>query len=228
MSAESSGAKRYEIGKNVTRVIVGGLERIGLLPRFEIPFFAKETYKLLGLARDPTPQEEEALKKKGIIFRPVKKLSYVQVVESDEDYFLPSESIIASKFDTLRNYLPPDDVRVGINPEHMLMHPRYESPDNQWERIKKYSEELQEDYPHARGVMLPATFYAQLVKAIQEETSQELLGSIFIGTLDMIPKSGGNLFIGRYSSGQPLQVITEPQESGFSTAALPAVIFIKK
>ena len=75
----------------------------------------QQTYELLALVREPTEEEKETLKKRGIVFLFTEIKSLFQVVSQDSNYFWSGEQEYVDSKTELRDYVPPVPLQVGLN-----------------------------------------------------------------------------------------------------------------
>lgn len=190
--------------------------------------FRQQTYEVLSQVREPTPEEKEALKDRGIVFLFVESKSYAQVVREDPDHFWDEELDYTIDKPALRDYVLPVAVEVGLNPDALAMPGGFgESQRVQLEMIERRSQELQQEFPDARVIMLPVTGYAQADRAYKEITGDVLFRNYFARGLDML-SPGYVAIAGRHQPAYRFNV-HDWRDCGFDiVGAVPAVVFVKK
>lgn len=188
-----------------------------------------QTYDLLSLVRGPSAEEKEALRKRGIIFLPTHKKSLAQVVSEDPDYFWDAELSYMNLRPHLRDYVPPVPMMVGLNLEQLAIPGSFnKSQKKQLEMIERLSKKLQQEFPDARVIMLPATAYAQADKAYSaKKTGEVLFRDIFVGALDQASE-GYVAGVGRDRYDSRLRVDGWSAEGSGFIGAVPAVVFLRK
>lgn len=187
----------------------------------------QQTYDLLSQVREPSVDEKEALKGKGIVFLPIAVKSYAQVVDEDPGHFLERELTIAMSRQSLRDYMPPVAMSFGLNPETLALPDSFnKSQADQLQMIDDYSQTLQAEFPDARAVMLPVTAYVQADRAHKETTGEVLFSSYFARALDMVSEVEV-AFVGRFDPSHGLLAFYCNAHDGAPIlGAVPAVVFV--
>ena len=190
----------------------------------------QQTYGLLSLVREPSSDEKDALKERGIKFLPVTSISYAQVVAADTAYFRDRQLEYANARPELRGYVLPVAVEIGLrhSPELALSSSFGKPQETQLRMIDEYSQELQKQFPDVRAIMLPSTGYAQVDRAYKAETGEVLFRVYYARALDNF--SGGYaVHVGRYDPSHPLSVNEWLADDGHhNVVAVPAVVFLRK
>jgi hypothetical protein len=189
----------------------------------------QQTYGLLSLVREPSSDEKDALKERGIKFVHVESRSYAQVVAEDTAYFRNEQLEYANARPELRGYVLPVAVEVGLKPSELALPDSFgKSRETQLRMIDEYSQELQKQFPDVRAIMLPSTGYAQVDRAYKAETGEVLFRVYYARALDNF--SGGYaVHVGRYDPSHPLSVNEWLADDGHhNVAAVPAVVFLRK
>lgn len=190
----------------------------------------KQTYELLRLVREPSVDEKEALKGRGIKFLHVASRSYAQVVAEDPEYFWDKELEYANARPELRDYALPVAVEVGLrHPSELALPGSFDkSRKTQLQMIEEYSQKLQLQFPNIRAIMLPSTGYAQADRAYQAETGEVLFRNYFARALDNL--SGGfAVLAGRNGRSRRFHVVGWDADRGIGNiGAVPAVVFLRK
>lgn len=187
-----------------------------------------QTYELLSMVREPSTEEQEALKARGIVFLPADTRTYAQVVAGDPGHFWKDELKYANERSVLKGYKLPVATTFGVSPTELAISGSFGQPmQAQLEMIEARSQALQQEFPDARAIMLPVTAYAQADHAYKETTGEVLFPNFFARGLDMLSEvyaaSAGRLDPSR-------QFGVHGWERGFgydSVGAVPAVVFVK-
>ncbi len=185
-----------------------------------------ETYELLKSVREPSAEEKEALKSR-LIFLPVRRLSYAQVVAEDEKYYLDGELNWANARPAMRDYALPVAVEMGFRLKEPALKGSFDkSQAYQLKMIEESSQTLQAEFPNARAIMLPVTGYAQADKALKANTGQVLIKDFFARGLDVLSEVRAAV-AGRGGPGKRFRVDGWDARLGYpNVGALPAVVFV--
>lgn len=214
----------------ITRNIEGG-DGVGKYlakePKAPSVDLREQTYHLLSQVREPSTDEKEALKGRGIVFLPVASKSYAQVVSEDPAWFWDKELKYANARAELRDYVLPVAVEIGLRlPSKLSLPNSYtKSRKTHLEMIDAYSQELQAEFPDARAIMLPSTGYAQADRAYKAVWGSELFWDEFTFALD-------NLYgvfeaaAGRHVPSDKFRVGGWFRRGHPLVGAVPAVVFI--
>ncbi len=188
----------------------------------------QQTYELLSLVREPTPDEKEALKGRGIVFLPVDTKTYAQVVAEDPAHFWESELNYANGRPVLRDYALPVAVEIGLKPTELAMPGSFsKSQKVQLEMAEARSQELKQEFPDVRVIMLPVTGYAQWDHAYNEKFGEVAFKNYFARGLDMLSEVNA-ADAGRFVPSERFDVNEWDADYGSSHVALvPAVVFVK-
>lgn len=189
----------------------------------------QQTYELLALVREPTEEEKEALKERGIVFLPTETKSLSQVVSEDQDYFWSGELDYVDSKTELRDYIPPVPLQVGLNFENPAIPGSFNrSKSVQLEMIERRSQELQKEFPDARLVMLPSTVYSQADEAYKKKTGKVFFTTFFARALDQTSEVD-SADVGRNAPAPRLHVDEWRAGRGNDRiGAVPAVVFLRK
>jgi len=188
----------------------------------------QQTYEMLSLIRKPSVEETEALKDRGIVFLPADTKTYAQVVASNPAHFWKDELEYANGKPALRDFALPVSTEIGLNPARLAIPGSFgKSMKDQLEMIEAGSQELQQELPDARLVMLPVTAYAQADHAYKETTGEVLFKYYFARCLDMLSGviaagAGRDDPSGQFSVGGWLA----DDGTGY-VGAVPAVVFVR-
>ena len=185
----------------------------------------QQTYELLSQGREPSRDEKDALRERGIVFLPIATKSYAKVVAEDPAHFWDKELEFANT--KLREYASPVAVEVGLRPSELALPGSFgKSRETQLTMIEDYSQELQKQFPNIRAIMLPSTGYAQADRAYKAQTGEVLFRNYFARVLD------DNLFGGAGAAGRNgpssqfliIEWLTDSGRGG--VGAVPAVVFV--
>lgn len=187
-----------------------------------------QTYDLLHLVREPSAEEKEALRGRGIVFLPLRRLSYAQVVAEDPSHFWDKELDYANGRPALRDYTLPVEVSAGFNPTSLVLPNSFNRfRQVQLEVIGAYSQSLQTEFPDARAIMLPSTGYAQADRAYKLETGEVLFRNYFARALDNLSEVHA-AYAGRSDPSRQFHVVDWHAGKGHDcVGAVPAVVFIR-
>ncbi len=231
MLVATSQAWREAYGEFPLPKPTGKTETLQAEPRTEqapVDDLRLRTYELLSMVREPSAEEEDALKGRGIVFLPADKRTYAQVVAGDSSHFWNDELTYANGESALRTYSLPIATKVGLNPTELAIPGSFNQPmQSELKMIEARSQALQQEFPDARAIMLPVTAYAQADYAYKKETGQVLLPNFFARGLDML-SWGISAFAGRPDPW--LQFCVSECRDDFGddfVCAVPAVVFVK-
>lgn len=187
-----------------------------------------QTYEILSMVREPSAEEKEALKGRGIVFLPADTRTYAQVVAGDPAHFWKDELTYANGKPALRDYALLVATQVGLNPTELAIPGSFDQPTNaQLEIIKARSQALQQEFPDARLIMLPVTAYAQADQAYKQVTGEVLFKNYFARGLDMLSGVDSAL-AGRGGPSEQFCVDEWDAACGSGlVGAVPAVVFVK-
>lgn len=233
-------APDFATGLQIVDDVVASLQKRGLLPKAKdflkvkpeaVPEvdLRQQTYDLLPLVREPSEQEKEALEKRGFVFHPIQAKSYAQVVAEDPDYFWPNELRYANARVELRDFTPPV-MEVALNPTQVALPDSFDkSRPVQLAMIDKFSQdEIENEFPEAKAIMLPVTAYAQADRAYKQRTNEVLFRKYFARGLDNISEVRAAT-AGR--NDPDLQFSVAGWDAGLGrdvVGAVPAVVFLRK
>jgi hypothetical protein len=188
-----------------------------------------QTYEILSMVREPSPEEQEALKGRGIIFLPVDTRTYAQVVQGDPAHFWKDELTYATKRPALKDYALSVATQVGLKPSELAIPGSFNQPMNiQLGMIENGSQELQKELPDARLIMLPVTAYAQADHAYKDITHEVLFKNYFARGLDMLSEVLA-AHAGRSAPSERFRVFGWLADYGIDhVGAVPAVVFVRK
>lgn len=180
-----------------------------------------KTYEILSMVREPSAEEIEALKGRGIVFLPADTRTYAQVAAGDPAHFWNDEL-------KYPNYKLPVATQVGLNPTELAIPGSFNLPINlQLEMIETRSQALQQEFPNARLIMLPVTAYAQADHAHKEATGEVLFTNFFARGLDMLSEVHSAI-AGRRDPSRQFDVIGWHADLGDAyVGTVPAVVFVK-
>lgn len=189
------------------------------------PDLRTETFNLLGSLREPTVEEQAAIKEKGGIILEVEAKSLQQVYDENPGYF---DYVNSSK--PLREYTPPQAFKVAVFPQKLrIPKSNNSSRAEQLEQTGEYSRsEIEPDFPGARAIMLPLTGIAQLDIGFQKENDgKKLLPDFWVGALDEVGSDVTD--VGRVRPGYRLDALTWDRGRRCpSVWALSTVVFTRE
>src|SRR3989338_11079457 len=126
----------------------------------------QQQYDLLPWIRVPSLEEKGALKKRGIIFLPAGTQSLDQMTSEDPGYFKSNTPKYLIVRPLLMEYVLPAPIWVGLNPEQPAIPCSFnKSQKEQLGIIQDLSWNLQQEFPDARAVILPAVALALIDSA---------------------------------------------------------------
>lgn len=190
-----------------------------------VPDLRAETFNLLGSLREPTVEEQAAIKEKGGIILEVEAKSLQQVYDENPGYF---DYVNSSK--SLREYTPPQAFKVAVFPQKLRIPKSNNSTRaEQLEQTGEYSKsKIEPDFPGARAIMLPLTGIAQLDIGFQKENhGKKLLVDFWVGALDEVGSHVAD--IGRGRPGDRLDAGTWYSDYRYPYVwALSTVVFTRE
>ncbi|KKQ95310.1 MAG: hypothetical protein A3C27_02085 [Candidatus Levybacteria bacterium RIFCSPHIGHO2_02_FULL_39_36] len=147
----------------------------------------QQQYDLLPWIRVPSLEEKGALKKRGIIFLPAGTQSLDQMTSEDPGYFKSNTPKYLIVRPLLMEYVLPAPIWVGLNPEQPAIPCSFnKSQKEQLGIIQDLSWNLQQEFPDARAVILPAVALALIDRAYFEQTGQPLFKNFYARALDQV------------------------------------------
>ena len=214
-------AVRYADGIGQMNKLAEGLFKDGKLPeRFRSSantgveavspedLLRQQMYELLGRAVNPTEEEKRELgEKMGLVFLPIVRKSYLELVTANPRHYLSDEGEYANARPELRDYRPPVAVEVGFKKAELvlpdsLLKSRYEA----LQMIRKYSQQLTGDFPAFQAIGLPVTGYAAADEEYaRRNPGQALFKREFAWGLDNLP-GGCAADAGRSAPGRRFRV----------------------
>lgn len=141
------------------------------------PDLRQQTYELLSRVVEPTDEEKRELReKRGLVFLPMTRQSYAQVVAGDEEHFWDNELEYANARPALRDFVPPVAAEVGLIEAQLALPGSFnKSRATALQMIEDYSKELEAEFPGFKAIMLPVTGYASADKAYSERNPGKVL-----------------------------------------------------
>lgn len=156
------------------------------------PDLRQQTYELLSRVVEPTDKEKRELReKRGLVFLPMTRQSYAQLVAGDKKHFWDRELEYANARPALRDFVPPVAVEVGLIEAQLALPGSFRKPRlSALQMIEDYSQELLAEFPGFRAIMLPVTGYASADQEYSKRNpGQVLFKNFFAWGLDDLPGS---------------------------------------
>lgn len=186
----------------------------------------KETYGILSIVREPTPEEQEAYGKRGFVL--------LRTASIELEKVFPENPNIYSKFkrtplvSELRLYVPPK-MTIAIEPNHLFIDGSFDKGKTDQLKITEEASRIHgEKFPSSKKIMLPASVLAQADKAYQKITGKVLFTNRFARCLDHAGWSLYSANVGRYTPDDELRISDSDETWGNSSiGVLSAVVFVK-
>ena len=187
-----------------------------------------QTYELLSMVREPSTEEQEALKAHGIVFLSADTRTYAQVVAGDPSHFWKDELAYANERPMLEGYKLPVATTFGVSLTELAIPGSFGQPMKaQLKMIEARSQVLQQEFPDARAIMLPVTAYAQGDQAYKQTTGEVLFANFFARGLDILSEAYA-ASAGRDDPSLQFCVNEWSADNGHDYGgAVPAVVFVK-